>query len=75
MDGRLDYDKIVEQVYDIITEKTDEDLINAYIENKNQENIDKLTTKLEPNIAIKDIKKITKILKMIGILKIIVKLI
>ena len=43
---RLDYDKIVEQVCDIITKKTDEDLINNYIENKNQENINKLTTKL-----------------------------
>ena len=54
---RLDYDKIVEQVYDIITEKTDEDLINAYIENKNQENIDKLTTKLEPIYSNKGYKK------------------
>lgn len=54
---RLDYDKIVEQVYDIITEKTDEDLISAYIENKNQENIDKLSTKLEPIYSNKGYKK------------------
>jgi len=42
---RLDYDKIVEQVYDIITEKTDENLIKAYIENKNQEFAIKLFNK------------------------------
>lgn len=54
---RLDYDKMVEQAYDTITEKTDNKLINSYLEDKSQDNIEKLTTNLEPVYSNKGYKK------------------
>lgn len=53
---RLDYDEIVEQVYEIITEKTDQKLIQAYIKDNSKENISKLTTELEPIYSSKGYK-------------------
>lgn len=54
---QLDYNKIVEQVYATITEKTDDKLINAYINNPSKTNIKALTTKLEPTYKNKGYKK------------------
>lgn len=54
---RLDYEKIVDQVYDIITEKTNSKLINAYIRDHSKENIKALTTQLEPVYSHKGYKK------------------
>lgn len=54
---RLDYDKIVDQAYDVITKKTDNKLINAYINDNSKENIKALTTKLEPEYSHKGYKK------------------
>lgn len=54
---RLDYKKIVEQVYAILSEKRDEKLVNNYIKNKSKENIEALTTELEPIYSNKGYKK------------------
>lgn len=54
---RLDYDKIVDQVYEIITKKTDSKLIDAYISNNSKENIKALTTELDPIYSNKGYKR------------------
>lgn len=54
---RLDYDAIVEQVKKIITEETDQSLINNYIEDPSKENKKALTTELEPEYSNKGHKK------------------
>lgn len=54
---RLDYEKIVDQVYNVITDKTNNKLINAYISNHSKENIKALTTQLEPVYSHKGYKK------------------
>lgn len=54
---RLDYDKIVEQVYDIISEETDNKLIENYIKDKSEKNIKSLTTELEPVYSHKGYQK------------------
>lgn len=54
---RLDYEKIVDQVYDTIVDKTDSKLINAYIRDQSKKNIKALTTELEPIYSNKGYKK------------------
>lgn len=54
---RLDYKKTVEQVYEILTEKKDESIVNSYIKNKSKETIKALTTELEPIYSNQGYKK------------------
>lgn len=54
---RLDYDKIVEQVYGKITEATDISLVNDYISDPSKKNKKALTVELEPIYSNEGYKK------------------